>query len=301
MKYGRKSMKYGRKSMKYGRKSMKYGRKSVRTKHKTRKNKSRMMKRGGAMTNERIPAPSTETIGELKDKIADLKSNLIFTRETRKGFKEQRDGCLIEEELLKKENEILENENGGLEIKISELKEKLESEIIKVGKVGGATSGRSPLLRTKTRAELKKQIKDSVNDKVEVKKERDNFRGDRDICYLALNRLKEQNKILNKNNKNLNREFTRLKKKKKIKDNSVVKTNLSALNISINDPPPNRFNPDNMFNREFNLKKGMTSEEKEKMGSNINTAIKMALDRSSQLANIRREAESAYRIYNYKI
>ena len=246
-----------------------------------------MMKRGGAMINERSPAPSTETMEELKDKIADLKSNLIFTRETRKGFMEQRDGCRNEEELLKEENKKLENENRDLEIKISELKEKLEI------KVGGATSGRTHLLQTKPKEKLEKQIEILVNDKVEVKNERDNFRDERDICYLELNQLKEENKILNKNNKNLNREFTRLIKK--IKENSV-KTNLSEHNLSAHNlSAPNRFNPDNMFNREFNLKKGMTSEEKEKMGSNINTAIKMALYRSSKLAklaNIRSNAKS---------
>lgn len=212
--------------MKYGRKSMKYRRKRVRTKHKTRKNKSRMMKSGGAMINEK-----------LRDKIADLNSRLIFSRGTRDGFKEQRDGCRNELNKLKEENKILKKETGDLEIKFGELKEELEKKS-KIMKVGGANSRRNPVLPTPTSENLKNKIKQLVKEQAKVKKERDDFRNERDKCY-QLNQLKEEikkeNEILKENNKKLEREITSLIKK--IQENSVVKPNLSTTgNMSpIND------------------------------------------------------------------
>lgn len=212
--------------MKYGRKSMKYRRKRLRTKHKTRKNKSRMMKSGGAMINEK-----------LRDKIADLNSRLIFSRGTRDGFKEQRDGCRNELNKLKEENKILKKEKGDLEIKFGELKEELEKKS-KIMKVGGANSRRNPVLPTPTSENLKNKIKQLVKEQAKVKKERDDFRNERDKCY-QLNQLKEEikkeNEILKENNKKLEREITSLIKK--IQENSVVKPNLSTTgNMSpIND------------------------------------------------------------------
>lgn len=224
--------------MKYGRKSMKYRRKRLRTKHKTRKNKSRMMKSGGAMINEK-----------LRDKIADLNSRLIFSRGTRDGFKEQRDGCRNELNKLKEENKILKKEKGDLEIKFGELKEELEKKS-KIMKVGGANSRRNPVLPTPTSENLKNKIKQLVKEQAKVKKERDDFRNERDKCY-QLNQLKEEikkeNEILKENNKKLEREITSLIKK--IQENSVVKPNLSTTgNMSpINDESIN----DESINSEF--------------------------------------------------
>ena len=221
--------------MKYGRKSMKYRRKRVRTKHKTRKNKSRMMKSGGAMINEK-----------LRDKIAYLNSRLIFSRDTRDGFKEQRDRCRNELNKLEEENKILKEKKRDLEIKIGELKEELEKKS-KIMKVGGANSRRNPVIPTPTKKKLKKQIEELEDKQAKVKKERDDFRNERDECY-QLNQLKEEikkeNKMLKENNKKLEREITSLIKK--IQENSDVKTKTN-LSTTGNMPPIN----DESINGEF--------------------------------------------------
>ena len=271
-------MKYTRKST---RKSIKYRRKSVRTKNKTRKNKSRMMKRGGTI-NERSPSSEVETMEELQNKIADLKSRLNFTRETRDGYEKEYYNCHNEPEKLKEENEILEKEKRDLEIKMKEKKAKKS----KIMKVGGAESKRTPLLPTKTMEKLQKQIDKLDNERAEVKEERDNFRNKRDECYYndKLNQLKEQ---LNKENEKLKIEIKNLEYE--LQETSHDETNLSARNSNTESPPI-------IFKRNNN----MTPEQLNKIEEKIKRAIHNAWVKTNE-RKTRRKYNLNHKIYNYKI
>lgn len=263
---------------------MKYTRRSVRAKNKTRKNKKRMMKRGGAK-NEINSAIFKET---LKDKIEELKSGIIFTRETQYGFKKERDSCRKEVKQLKEENKILEKEKEDLEIKISKLKEELKlknkSKMMKRG--GAVISKRSPLLPTETNKELQDKIDSLDNKKNNLIKKRDHIRKYRDKCYHELNKLKEENKMLEINNKKLKREIRNLEDE--LQENRAVETNnLSARNSSISNPNSNYSNYSNYSNsnKEVIPFSGMTPDQMQEMEKKIKEMIHNAWIKSNMRRN----------------